>query len=119
LDVPVATLAYATGDILLHITGPTTYTNITLAHHDWTKRHEDYFEVWKNPKYSDIMLRRTTVTDRGEFGGAFERLPGSGVINGMMTAHIRCTREWTHIPNLDADIWQAQIATRRAAALWI
>lgn len=95
LEVPDAALASATGNILLQISGPTTYRypDITLAHHN-EKRH-DYFRVVPHAGSSDVTVDRIVVNsspNQVNCTGTVERLPSSSVKDRKVTADIRCIK---------------------------
>ncbi|KAL1598863.1 hypothetical protein SLS60_008006 [Paraconiothyrium brasiliense] len=119
LEIPDLTLASATGDIFLSITGPTTYASITLTHSNWLSREQDHFHVTLNPENSNVEITRFSVNDmRGYYVAAIERLPGCGLSDGKANAKMRCKSRMANPVGAGADIRQAQRAIRGAADPW-
>jgi hypothetical protein len=93
LNIPDTTALSGTGDIYLQISAPTTYSWIGLAQGN-KMANANYFVIYTSSSGKNVTLspRSDTGVRMPIYNNAtqVELLEGSGVMNGVMVANIKC-----------------------------
>jgi len=93
LNIPDATASSGNGDIFMQITGPSSYRWLSLGQGS-RMNNANYFIIYPSSSGNNITLspRLARSHNTPTYNSATQAtlLAGSGVLNGVMTANIKC-----------------------------